>query len=419
MIDPATLAMIAKFIPTAISVGSGFFKNEDPDKDLWAEQVKRLTGHDADGWGSGGDWSAWLMQKYGLDKGTGDHYGALIRQKQMSPDQAISEITGGESSSAPESRGGGVSNDNRFSYEVPELPNIPEFQRPERFDSVQGQLEKIGTDILGGQPGEYFGAIGETGGKLFEDMIKGISTDVSRSVEEAKVASGRARGGSLGELTAEKVGEMSSKLRWDDMARAITGRQFLLGTGTNILSGVRGAEAGMAGMESSYGLNKAQLEQAGILDTENMKLNVQRINDAYESNMISLEQRDQEIALAKEKFGWEQDVSRRDFDWKKDTYEDTMLDDIGDDLGGLPWVDTIKKFTDFDFGDIFKTFTGSGGDSSGGDLPDFDLGDIGLSSNQVLPNTTQQSGLSSQGINAGTFTLPTLGKARKKIPTYA
>lgn len=69
------------------------FKNKDPDKYLWADEVKKITGNNPDGWGSGGDWSQWFSQNYeGIDKGLGDHFGGRIRRKEISPTQALQEI---------------------------------------------------------------------------------------------------------------------------------------------------------------------------------------------------------------------------------------------------------------------------------------------------------------------------------------
>lgn len=73
-------------------IGSAF-KNKDPDKYLWADQVKKITGNNPDGWGSGGDWSEWFTRNYeGVDKGLGDHFGGRIRRKEISPTQALQEL---------------------------------------------------------------------------------------------------------------------------------------------------------------------------------------------------------------------------------------------------------------------------------------------------------------------------------------
>jgi len=421
--NPAWIPKAVKYAPAVIKGIDSMFQNKDPDKDLWGEQVRRITGHDPDGWGSGGDWSEWLMQKYGLDKGTADHYGGQIRQKQMSPDQAISEITGGESSSAPESRSGGVSDSGRFGYDVPELPDVPEFQRPKKFDTIQDQLSKIGTDILGGDAGDYFGEIGEVGGKLFDNMMAGITADIAKRSAEAQVASGRGRGGTLAQVTAENVGKISSQLRWEDMTRAITGRQFLLGAGTNMLSGVRDAEAGMSNVENQYGLSKAQLERAGILDIEGLKQQAQSINDRYELGMISAEQKDRELALLEDRLAWNKETGQRDFDWKVDTYEDKMVGGIGTDISDIftTGIDIYKGLTGQSSSSDSSSDSFLGKPSGSDEVLQGELVNSGSASQSILPITAEQSTYSGGDMfNSNQSILPPKrGKARLRIPTYA
>lgn len=73
---------------------SGLFKNKNPDKYLWAEQIRKYVGANPVNWGSGEDWALWFMEKFGVDRPTADHYGALVRQKKITPEEAIAELSG-------------------------------------------------------------------------------------------------------------------------------------------------------------------------------------------------------------------------------------------------------------------------------------------------------------------------------------
>lgn len=319
----------------------GLFENKDPDKYLWAEPVRRLTGNNPDGWGSGGDWSAWIQQR-GIDKGTADHYGAMIRQKQIDPDTALAKLgihpegrtigqARGQEASLSAS-GGGIGG-NRVLPTTEEMfgkggmayiPDIelPEFQRPEKFDKIQNQLQGIATDIMNGTPSEYFAPIGEFGGKLFEDVISGITADVTRAAQASEVARGMGRGG-VGAVP-EAVAKTVAPLRYEDYARAIAGRERLMGYGTDVLSNVRQAEAAMsqlegqlglqrAGMKSEYDLGKAglisqyelgsfQAEEAAKAAQKRLDLMSEQIRNQYELGLISADQAAEQLAFNRQKY---------------------------------------------------------------------------------------------------------------------
>ena len=302
------------------------FANEDPDQYLWGDAVKRITGNDPDGWGSGGDWSSFFQGK-GIDLGTADHYGALIRQKQMNPDAAMQAMGlaggGGGSGGGGYEGGGGESAMSTSSFE----DMLPEFNRSEQFSDVQKQLGKIGKDFLKWEPSESLAAIGESGGAEFQKMLASVTANTMRAVGENQAGRG-VRGGLGGVQTAQAVGDVGAQLGYQDYARAMQGRQALggmeqayAGMGANVTEGVRGAEAQMNLAENTYGLNRGIAVGNYSQNQERLAQAQQQINQQYELGMISAEQAQQRIDIAQTQF-------QDQMDWNEEQANDSFWGDL-------------------------------------------------------------------------------------------
>jgi len=94
---------------------------------------------------------------------------------------------------------------------------------------------------------------------LSEDVLAKGKRDISRTVTE-DFARRNIRGPRASNVIAGRVADYSKDLRFSDMLRALEGRQFLLGQGTDALSGVRSGALSQTGLRSQFDLNKAELE---------------------------------------------------------------------------------------------------------------------------------------------------------------
>lgn len=144
---------------------------------------------------------------------------------------------------------------------------IPDFTEPEYFKDVQDILFPLGSNILSGDIPEYYSPIGEIGGSLFEQVLQGGINDIQRSGFESAARLNQ-RGGGVSTGIAKNVADYSNTMRYNDYLRALQGRQYLLNTGLNTMSGVRSGALDYGNLLNNYNLSKAGLElkQAGYLD---------------------------------------------------------------------------------------------------------------------------------------------------------
>ncbi len=136
---------------------------------------------------------------------------------------------------------------------------IPTFQEDPDYRETQDYLKALGINILEGDIPDYYKSIGETGGKEFEDYLNLLKGDVQAGVESSMAAAGRT-GGVVASQTAEKVGRLSTEARFQDYARALQGKEFLLGTGQNITEGVRGAGQAQQAQANQFKLNATEID---------------------------------------------------------------------------------------------------------------------------------------------------------------
>lgn len=152
------------------------------------------------------------------------------------------------------------------------FPALPSFYEDPRFQQTQGDLYKLGTDFIGGRIPEYYRSIGETGGPEFQDLIRQNTADISRAGYESAARTG-SRGGATASSITKAVSDMTTKLRWADVLRALQGRAGFLNTGVNALTGVRNAGLSFGGQKNQFNLNRYGLEmdQARIQAAEDAK----------------------------------------------------------------------------------------------------------------------------------------------------
>lgn len=140
-----------------------------------------------------------------------------------------------------------------------EAIQIPDFEEDKYFGQTQDILFPFGQNLLSGNIPEYYSPIGEIGGDIFENMLHSVETDVLTGANESLARMG-VRGPRGADIAAKTLSSIIPKLRYEDLVRGLEGRQFLLGAGSDILSGVRSGSLDIMGMKNQYALQKAGLD---------------------------------------------------------------------------------------------------------------------------------------------------------------
>lgn len=143
----------------------------------------------------------------------------------------------------------------------PDYPmvDIPAYYQSPEFMEYQEYMGGYGKDILAGDIPDYYAPIGEYGSPQFEDVLQMTQRDVGRSVMEAEALRG-GRAGSTPAVMGRAIGDVSTKMRWQDYLNAITGRKFLMSTGTGMIGDVTGNYLREQQLRNQYNLSRAQLE---------------------------------------------------------------------------------------------------------------------------------------------------------------
>lgn len=148
--------------------------------------------------------------------------------------------------------GGDDDESNLEGFEIPTFEEDPDFRETQDF------LKSLGIDILGGEIPEFFAPIGEAGGPELENLINLLSGDIQAAVESAGAATGRT--GAVPSIVGEKVGRLSTELRFEDFQRALKGKEFLFREGRGITEGVRAAGQTQQAQVNQFLLNAAGLD---------------------------------------------------------------------------------------------------------------------------------------------------------------
>jgi len=125
---------------------------------------------------------------------------------------------------------------------------IPEWEEDPFYKRTQDVLAPFGENLLSGDIPDYYSAIGDIGGKAFEDMLKLNVRDVNKSIDESSALQG-IRGPRSAAIKASSISDLTKKMRYEDMLRGVEGKKFLMGSGLNTLSGVRGSSLDWMGMK--------------------------------------------------------------------------------------------------------------------------------------------------------------------------
>lgn len=156
----------------------------------------------------------------------------------------------------------------------PESIARPEYYTDPIYTESQGALKDLGLGLMKGDVPDYYKAIGETGSDEFENMLDLTKRDISNSVMEANAASGRARGGNLPAQTAGAISDAAIKARYGDYERSLAGKQYLLNTGINTTTGVRGSAQAEQGARNAFNWNdyNAQIQERAYKDQQDAAL---------------------------------------------------------------------------------------------------------------------------------------------------
>jgi hypothetical protein len=131
-----------------------------------------------------------------------------------------------------------------------------QYQEDPNFTETQTKLKDYGTGLLDGNIPDYYKAIGQSNSQEFQDLLSMNTKDVQTAANEAAAKSGRARGGYLPAATSGALADSAAQLRYSDYARSLQGKEYLLNTGNNMLSGVRSAAFGNQQQENAFDQNK-------------------------------------------------------------------------------------------------------------------------------------------------------------------
>ena len=133
---------------------------------------------------------------------------------------------------------------------------LPAYFNDPLFGKTQADQYELGSNLLKGNIPEYFRPIGEVGGSELESVIAMGSRDIQKaSLEHAAAVGNRGGVSRLGPAVAD----MTSKLRYADFVRAMSGRESFLNTGTGIIGGVRNAAFGNQSATNDFNLNTTKL----------------------------------------------------------------------------------------------------------------------------------------------------------------
>ena len=164
--------------------------------------------------------------------------------------------------------------DNAFGIERPvsrlEGFQFPDFYEDPDYRATQDYMRELGFNFLEGNIPDYYAPIGEMGGPQFENYMGLVTGDVTRAAHETAAATGR-RGGAVSELVTNAVGPLSTRSRFADYMRMLSGRSSLLNFGRGVTEGVRNA-----------GQNQGQYRNAFNLNQTGQRMNLGQYMDQYD-----------------------------------------------------------------------------------------------------------------------------------------
>ena len=137
---------------------------------------------------------------------------------------------------------------------------LPDFFQDPLYQESQDVLFPLGKDILSGNIPDYYAPIGEYGGTELENLLALTNRDVTSAVNENMTRRNISRSGVGTSAIAKAVADSSTQLRWSDYSRALEGRESLLNTGLETVSGVRSSALDLTGQKNQFELSRSNLE---------------------------------------------------------------------------------------------------------------------------------------------------------------
>ena len=118
-------------------------------------------------------------------------------------------------------------------------------------------------------PNDYYKPIGEYGTQEFYDHLQQGNSRTLMGVDEALARTGRARGGRVGEVASQALGDRNADLLFKDYLRAMQGREMFFNTGLNTQANVRDAGFQNQNAKNNFNVGGATFEmgKAQYLDS--------------------------------------------------------------------------------------------------------------------------------------------------------
>lgn len=117
----------------------------------------------------------------------------------------------------------------------------PDYFSDPNYQGSQQFLDQYSKDLLTKGPNDYYKPIGEYGTPEFMDYLSQGNSKTLMGVNDALAKSGRARGGRVGEVASQALGDHNADLLFKDYIRAMSGREMFFNTGLNTQANVRDA----------------------------------------------------------------------------------------------------------------------------------------------------------------------------------
>jgi len=190
--------------------------------------------------GSGGDISS-ALQGQGLDSGTANHYGALVRQGQMSPDQVMAALNGQTGGGMPEHHGMSYGSSaaeywDAYSKYAPKYAKLMKKTMEKLYPNQSGLGEYLAHDVKKRLRQDNY------------DVPDEVRNQYTQSLRGAQSDRGLYRSGMASNREAADLTNMGIQMRDSDLNRA-----------ERLASGIPIATPNMAGTDAYYG---AQLASA-------------------------------------------------------------------------------------------------------------------------------------------------------------
>ena len=222
--------------------------------------------------------------------------------------------------------------------------NLPQYTQDPFYKPTQTALTETGLGMLRGEVPEYFAPIGAIGGQTFENMMRGVTTDIQRTVTEDLARRG-IRGGGGAEAIGTAISRVTPQLRFQEMLRGIEGRKGLLGLGAEITGGARTAAlqagAGRRAFElgtAELGISREQFQQSLALNKEQFTANLEEQKRQFTEE---LQRRRDAMEISAEQFDREMELKNRQLAMQAQMWEDQKEQQKAQAKGEM-WGNIIK-----------------------------------------------------------------------------